>query len=45
MNVPGRAHDNWTWRAPKSAFRPEVAARLLRLAELTGRVAIPRGPA
>ena len=41
MNVPGRAHDNWTWRAPKDAFRPEVAARLLRLAELTGRVAVP----
>ena len=41
MNVPARAHDNWTWRAPKSAFRPEVAARLLRLAELTGRVAVP----
>lgn len=42
MNVPGRAHDNWTWRAPKDAFRPEVAARLLRLAELTGRVAAAR---
>ncbi len=39
MNVPGRAHDNWTWRAPKDAFRPEVAARLRHLAELTGRVA------
>ncbi len=42
MNVPGRAHDNWTWRAPKDAFRPDVAARLLHLAELTGRVAVPR---
>lgn len=42
MNVPGRAHDNWTWRAPKDAFRPEVAARLRHLAELTGRVAVPR---
>jgi 4-alpha-glucanotransferase len=39
MNVPGRAHDNWTWRAPKDAFRPEVASRLRHLAELTGRVA------
>ena len=44
MNVPGRADDNWTWRAPKDAFRPKVAARLLRLAELTGRVAIPAAP-
>jgi 4-alpha-glucanotransferase len=42
MNVPGRAHDNWTWRAPKDAFRPDVARRLLHLAELTGRVAVPR---
>ena len=40
MNVPGRADGNWAWRAPKDAFRPEVASRLLRLAELTGRVAI-----
>jgi 4-alpha-glucanotransferase len=39
MNVPGRAHDNWTWRAPKGAFGPEVAARLRHLAELTGRIA------
>lgn len=42
MNVPGRAHDNWTWRAPKDAFRPEVASRLRHLGELTGRVAVPR---
>ena len=42
MNVPGRAHDNWTWRAPNDAFRPDVAARLRHLAELTGRVAVPR---
>jgi 4-alpha-glucanotransferase len=42
LNVPGRAHDNWTWRAPKDAFRPEVAARLRHLAELTGRLAAPR---
>jgi 4-alpha-glucanotransferase len=42
MNVPGRAHDNWTWRAPKDAFRAEVAARLRHLGELTGRVAVLR---
>jgi len=39
MNVPGRAHDNWTWRARKDAFRSEVADRLRHLAELTGRIA------
>jgi 4-alpha-glucanotransferase len=44
MNVPGRADGNWAWRAPKDAFRTEVAARLLHLAELTGRVAVPRDP-
>jgi 4-alpha-glucanotransferase len=42
MNVPGRTDGNWAWRAPKDAFRPEVASRLLRLAELTGRVAAAR---
>jgi 4-alpha-glucanotransferase len=42
MNVPGRADGNWAWRAPKDAFRPEVASRLLHLAELTGRVAVPK---
>jgi 4-alpha-glucanotransferase len=41
MNVPGRAHGNWAWRASKDAFGPEVAARLRRLGELTGRVAVP----
>jgi 4-alpha-glucanotransferase len=37
MNMPGRAHDNWAWRAPADAFRPELSGRLRRLAELTGR--------
>ena len=38
MNTPGRADGNWAWRAKADAFRPELAARLRRLAELTGRV-------
>ena len=38
MNVPGRAEDNWAWRAGPACFSEESAARLRRLAELTGRV-------
>jgi 4-alpha-glucanotransferase len=41
MNVPGRAGQNWDWRATKDAFSPERAARLRRLAALTGRAAAP----
>ena len=41
MNTPGLAEGNWTWRAPDDAFRPELAARLRRLAELTGRFRKP----
>ena len=42
MNVPGRAGENWDWRASKDAFTPECAARLRHLATLTGRAAIPK---
>jgi 4-alpha-glucanotransferase len=42
MNVPGRAGQNWDWRAAKDAFSPERAARLRRLATLTGRAGAPR---
>jgi 4-alpha-glucanotransferase len=42
MNVPGRAGQNWDWRAAKDAFSPERAARLRRLATLTGRAVAPR---
>jgi 4-alpha-glucanotransferase len=38
LNTPGRAEGNWRWRAPADAFRDDLAARLRRLAELTGRV-------
>ena len=37
MNTPGRASGNWTWRAEAPDFTAERAARLSRLAELTGR--------
>jgi len=41
MNVPGRTGANWDWRAAKDAFSPERAARLRRLATLTGRAGVP----
>jgi 4-alpha-glucanotransferase len=41
MNVPGRTGANWDWRAAKDAFSPERAARLRRLASLTGRAGVP----
>ncbi|MGE5276080.1 MAG: 4-alpha-glucanotransferase [Acidobacteriota bacterium] len=37
MNTPAEAAGNWRWRAPGWAFRPEDAARLRRMAVLTGR--------
>jgi 4-alpha-glucanotransferase len=37
LNTPGLAEGNWRWQAPEDAFRDDVAARLRRLAELTGR--------
>ena len=42
MNVPGRAGANWDWRATVDAFSPDIAARLRRLAALTGRAAPAR---
>ena len=38
LNVPGEARGNWTWRAEEAQFTPARAARLRRLAELTGRL-------
>ena len=38
MNHPGLAEGNWIWRARQEDFTPERAARLKRLAELTGRI-------
>ena len=38
MNTPSEPAGNWRWRAPADAFRPDLAARLRRLIELTGRL-------
>ena len=38
MNTPGQAADNWSWRLPSDALSDDIAARLRRLAEITGRV-------
>jgi 4-alpha-glucanotransferase len=37
MNDPGAAAGNWIWRAREDDFTPDRAARLKRLARLTGR--------
>jgi 4-alpha-glucanotransferase len=37
MNTPGAEHGNWTWRLPAGALTREDAARLRKLATLTGR--------
>jgi 4-alpha-glucanotransferase len=37
MNTPGRAQGNWSWRARSEQFTERRAARLRRLAQLTGR--------
>jgi len=38
MNMPGAEHDNWTWRLLPGALTDEHAAKLRRLAEITGRM-------
>ena len=38
MNLPGAPRDNWTWRLLPGALTHEHAAKLRRLAEMTGRV-------
>ena len=37
MNTPGQGWGNWTWRLGGGQLGPELAARLGRLAEITGR--------
>ncbi len=44
MNTPGRAEDNWKWRAPRGSFRVEIAARLARLAAECDRLPGGDGP-
>ena len=43
MNTPSEPEGSWAWRAPEDAFRPELAARLARMVELSGR-STPRPP-
>jgi 4-alpha-glucanotransferase len=38
MNTPGAENGNWSWRLPAGALTREDAARLRKLALLTGRV-------
>jgi 4-alpha-glucanotransferase len=38
MNRPGAGLDNWSWRLQPASLTPEHAAKLRRLAEITGRV-------
>ena len=38
MNNPAEPAGNWHWRASPDAFRPELAERLRRLTELSGRL-------
>ena len=37
MNTPAVAAGNWSWRAPEGCWKPELAARLAALAEVTDR--------
>jgi len=37
MNTPAVAAGNWSWRAPVSAWTPELAAKLSQLTEVTDR--------
>ncbi len=38
MNVPAVANGNWGWRMERGAASPDLAARLRRLTELSGRL-------
>jgi 4-alpha-glucanotransferase len=45
MNTPSVAAGNWTWRAPESAWTPELAAKLAALIEAADRDNDPLGEA
>jgi 4-alpha-glucanotransferase len=42
MNVPSRSKGNWSWRSPEQAWKPEIAARLAALTEVSDRDRIPQ---
>ena len=37
MNTPAAGEGNWTWRYSRSDLRPEIAAELAKLMEMTDR--------
>ena len=43
MNMPSVSSGNWTWRAPRDAWGPELAARLAAIVEVTDRDHDPLG--
>jgi 4-alpha-glucanotransferase len=43
MNTPSVASGNWSWRAPEACWKPELAARLAALVEVTDRDNDPLG--
>jgi 4-alpha-glucanotransferase len=43
MNTPSVASGNWSWRAPEGSWKPEIAARLAAVAEVTDRDNDPLG--
>jgi 4-alpha-glucanotransferase len=45
MNTPAVAAGNWSWCAPEGCWKPELAARLAALAEVTDRDNDPLGEA
>jgi 4-alpha-glucanotransferase len=45
MNTPSVAAGNWSWRAPEGSWKPELAAQLAALVEVTDRDNDPLGEA
>jgi 4-alpha-glucanotransferase len=43
MNTPAVAAGNWAWRAPEGCWKPELAARMAAMAEVTDRDNDPLG--
>jgi 4-alpha-glucanotransferase len=43
MNMPAVAAGNWSWRVPEASWRPELAAGLAALVEVTDRDNDPLG--
>jgi 4-alpha-glucanotransferase len=37
MNTPAVGAGNWSWRAPEGSWKPELAAKLAALVDVTDR--------